>query len=351
MHEKNSLCPFCNTPNYTVSIAKKTPVKTIKEDDEDDNNGEQAPTPLENEKCKPSNDIKEGEFGSRLLRVRSESLTSSELSEDSCITMSPEERKKIEEQMKEQYNHPLARRIEMEAEERRQQHDQSYRRATSERIGRTRGLLSRNFLSGRGRNWNQLMRAFEQNYGDETRVQTLDDLVVLEAAILLSMEQQARRRGRGENSDEDNNGDGRGSFPQMLQMLMARRAAEAARRENNNNDGDNDETLFTRRIPRSRNGRRERMSGFSSEAGATAALLLRGVSEEEQLEMAIAASLREGQAQQSENNSVDNINDNETTNNIANNINNTEQSNESTQQDTTAAPDSAQSGASNSDSA
>lgn len=308
MNEKNTPCPFCGSEQFSVKTVKlvenNDKLEKIKEEEEIDS-------------IKPvKKELKEGEFGSTLSRVRSESLTSSELSEDSGFTMSPEERKRIEEEMREQYNHPLARRMDMEAEERRLQHDQSHRRANSERIRRTRGLLARGLLNNRGRSWNQMVRAFEQSNGEEGRVQTLDDLVVLEAAILLSMEQQAaRRRNRGGNNEDGDTPDQvRGSFPHMLQALMARRAVESS---NGDDDTDEDEEgMFTRRI-RQRQGRIERFAGLSSEAGATAALLMRGISEEEQMEMAIAASLRE--SQQTENNS-ENATVNETEGVAANSV-------------------------------
>jgi len=305
MHEKNCVCSFCNTSQFNVKISKKEENKPEEKNLADIDLEKTAEKVVKKE-------IKDGEFGSRLLRVRSESITSSEISfgddtHTSC-TMSPEERKRIEEEMKEQYDHPLARRIDTEAEERRQEHDQTYRRASSERLGRNRNLLNRSLLSGRGRSWNQIMRAFENTNGENGRVQTLDDLVVLEAAILLSMEQQAaRRRNRDENEGETSD-EMRTSFPQVLHALMARRAAEEARREADDNDEEGD-NVPSRRIHRLRQGRRERMSGMISETGATAALLMRGVSEEEQMEMAIAASLRESQT---ENNTEENNAENNT---------------------------------------
>ena len=313
MNDKNAACPFCNTSPYSVKIAEIKPVKTIDEDDESDNKNITPDSPKIGQP-------KEGEFGSRLLRVRSESLTSSELSEDSCptLTLSAKERGRIEQQMKEQYNHPLARRMEMEAEERRHEHDQRYRRANSDPIGRNRGLLARNFLhsrlqsrgrhsrtlnglspelgDGSRRNWNQIIRSFEQSYGSEGRVQTLDDLVVLEAAILLSMEQQAarRRNARQGNEDGDATENVREGFPEVLHALMSRRVAESSQTGEEDTDDDEENTPSTLRIQRPRPGRRNWMSTLlNSEAGATANLLMRGVSEEEQLEMAIAASLRD----------------------------------------------------------
>lgn len=329
MHDNNAACPFCNTSPYSVKISDIKPVKTI-DDDEIDGKDILPDSP---KIAQP----KDGEFGSRLLRVRSESLTSSELSEDLCpattLTLSAKERERIEQQMKEQYNHPLARRIEMEAEERRHEHDQRYRRANSDPISTNRGLLARNFLHGRlhsrgrhsralnglsaesgdgsRRNWNQIVRSFEQSYGSEGRVQTLDDLVVLEAAILLSMEQQAaRRRNRREgNEDGDATENPREGFPEVLQALMSRRVAESSRTGDEDTDEEEESNLSTLRIQRPRPGRRNWMSTLlNSEAGATANLLMRGVSEEEQLEMAIAASLRD--VQQSQGNEVDNGEDN-----------------------------------------
>lgn len=236
---------------------------------------------------------------------------------DECLVapllVSVEERGKLEEEMRLQHRHPLARRMQQEAEQAR-----IARAAAAAALGQnsassrlTRRLRSR--LGSRHRDWHQIVESFES----EEEYQTLDDLVVIEAAILLSMEEAARREGRVEEQ-ANFNGDrtveyqiNDGSIAQqmnsefsLLQSVLSRRSTHS---EDENVAGNEDEehSLSSERaaaslsapiISRRRGGGR-RMRLGRSVARDTAGLLMRGVSEEEQLAMAIVLSLRESEEQ------------------------------------------------------
>eukprot|EP00549_Striatella_unipunctata_P015905 CAMPEP_0118686208 /NCGR_PEP_ID=MMETSP0800-20121206/7684_1 /TAXON_ID=210618 ORGANISM="Striatella unipunctata, Strain CCMP2910" /NCGR_SAMPLE_ID=MMETSP0800 /ASSEMBLY_ACC=CAM_ASM_000638 /LENGTH=375 /DNA_ID=CAMNT_0006583225 /DNA_START=410 /DNA_END=1537 /DNA_ORIENTATION=+ len=141
-----------------------------------------------------------------------------------------DDRVALEEQMRMQHLHPLSLRIEQEAEERRSQNERNYymnqsnrmsqlrsadsvlRSTRRSRLGRTTSdsLLTSTPGSSRwinptttsnstNRDWNQIVESFERGGG---QVQSLDDLVVIEAAILLSMEEEAARRSQQQNSED-----------------------------------------------------------------------------------------------------------------------------------------------------
>lgn len=206
------------------------------------------------------------------------------------LTTTPEERRLLEEEMQRQRLHPTAQRVLQEEAERRLQNDLAFHgRVQEERAARRRELL-RNYARSQGlgrvdigltpreaagairrgsarggggrrppqaasmpastmqqhRDRNRIADAFES--GRNGSVQSLDDLVILEAALMLSMQ-------------EGGSGDPR-----------ARAAAEAIGSRLNNN------------------------SSLVDAAG----ILMRGISEEEQIAMAIAASLEESGQQEQE---------------------------------------------------
>lgn len=205
-----------------------------------------------------------------------------------------------------------------------------------------------------GREWNRLMEALEassssssnNNNNNRSNAHSLDDLVVLEAAIMLSMEEEAARRRAASNSDNDNHDgvdeDGAmdassaaarstaGLSPadrdRVTQLLRATNSIS----ESNQDGGTLGMLSHTQSTSRDLRSRRRRGGGgggggssdrflvtagggggaggrpylnhhpfhvFSNMASDTtldtAALLMRGISEEEQIAMAIAASLEE----------------------------------------------------------
>eukprot|EP00934_Nitzschia_sp_Nitz4_P006631 Nitzschia sp. Nitz4//scaffold412_size15754//6801//8322//NITZ4_008871-RA/size15754-snap-gene-0.8-mRNA-1//1//CDS//3329551324//6621//frame0 len=238
-------CPFCSTPKFTIQIAKKLSAEEgmarVQEE-------------LESEKASKlahrANSLDGmGGFGANLekdsrvanFRARSESLCSSENEDKTVpgadakmiqsIAMTPEERRRLEDEMRGQSTHPLALQMEAEAHQRQLQHDQEFNTSGQRqaRPFRRRGRASRGTSGRLG-----LQTAMERA--------TMDDLAALEAVI---MDLNGRRSSRSRNS---NSGGGGGVPPRPP-------------------------TADTRL--------------------GTAFMLLRGISEEEQLAMAIAASLQE----------------------------------------------------------
>mmetsp|Transcript_15299 Transcript_15299/g.19137 ORF Transcript_15299/g.19137 Transcript_15299/m.19137 type:complete len:419 (+) Transcript_15299:130-1386(+) len=255
--EKMSVCPFCNNQNLVTTVAKPMEDSDVERREENEQvvieglirkqvndaaPGGAAPAGLKtDEKMSPD----KPEFGSSLkqhVKLRSDSVvsdtdTSSDGTPLTPHVMTAEERSALEDEMKKQHQHPLARRMQQEAEEMRNQNDLVYRRSTGRlRSSTAAGLLHRNFRSsrrGRGgrrekrqHDWNQIVEDFEHDLG--TQVQSLDDLVVLEAAILLSMDEEAQqRRTTGNNNDDYDVQPMRpGGFP-LVQALMSRRAEES----------------------------------------------------------------------------------------------------------------------------
>lgn len=263
-------------------------------------------------------------FGSSLqqiMRARSESLGDVSEQTDSehlaSLALPPDERRALEEEMRAQHSHPLARRVEAEAEERRIQNEREYYRTHSGRIreryspellrfglgsglsgmppdAAQRGLGGSTVQSGlaampsgprRVRDWNQIVDAFESAGHGE--VQSLDDLVVLEAAILLSMEEETRRNqleGRTGLSSFDAASHAREGFPLVQQFLNARGATD--------DEGEDPLQTSVRSVGRPARRRSSLLQGrlrrLSASTGST-----RSLTEEEQVALAIAASLRE----------------------------------------------------------
>lgn len=413
--EKSSACPFCNNPKLTVSVAKQMHAGDVQKREEEEQKVIEATiharakgtdiegsprtsltssTPIS---TPPPSSPGPGGFGSSLerqtsnrLRTRSSSADSDTLSQYSShsntsdlssLAMTPEERRSLEQEMKAQHSHPLARRMQEEAEERRSQNEREFHRTNTNRIRQRQAagealLRSRGLMGGRrgqfgrmasdsrllpgaglegvaggssgsrpsGRNWNQIVEAFEMS-GRGGEVQSLDDLVVIEAAILLSMEEEAaRRRAAATEAGDDGEataaeGGGfdaaqhaRAGFP-LLNSLLSRRSGEANNADENNDSAmlssspssparrpdppetsdpvsrlsvmnsaraETDRAAIAAAAARARTGRRSRFLRSGRAASTTqietAGMLMQGISEEEQVAMAIALSLREESA-------------------------------------------------------
>ena len=144
------------------------------------------------------------------MRARSSSLSESQSStlqspvqEISSLAMTPEERRALESEVRAQHNHPLAIRLEQEEAERRMRNEYEYyqqRSANSNRrtiadVRRQGGaavpLGQQPPLPPRGaRELSRLMEAVEHQ-----RNNNVVDFAVLEAALMMSMQEEARRRG------------------------------------------------------------------------------------------------------------------------------------------------------------
>mmetsp|Transcript_17205 Transcript_17205/g.26636 ORF Transcript_17205/g.26636 Transcript_17205/m.26636 type:complete len:718 (-) Transcript_17205:109-2262(-) len=307
----------------------------------------------------------------RRMRARSESLSSdtsfggggglggtlnsSAASEEQLLrqlSLSSEDRQRLENQMKAQHTHPLARRIEAEAEERRlnneiEYHLANYDRAREARVsaaaaaaglgrhrssgssssgrsGRLHGAIgdSGMVMEGQRRDWNQIVDAFER--GGNGTISSLDDLVVLEAALILSMEQENQRRtassstaGGDQGSEEttilgsdraqasattrsssgfDATAHALAGFP-LVQDLVSNRGYDGNVDEESasTRSGTASNTFADRDFLNNPAIRLERRNHLLRNNRT----LLRGVTEDEQMAMAIALSLRESEADSS----------------------------------------------------
>jgi hypothetical protein len=273
--DKTASCPFCNSPKVGVSVAKQLSEAQVEEQKKDEQRVVEA-----RKRSQSLGNASEGSsdhFGSSLQqysrarsesfnstgRARSESLGNENINPE-VMAMSIEERQRLEAEMKAQLSHPLTMRVEAEAAERRMENDRAYSQSQprNSRFRRRRGRG--------GRDWNQIVDAFER--GGNGQIQSLDDLVVLEAAILLSMGEEARNG----NGDFDPARHARNGFP-LVRNYFNNRQEETAESSSSSS------SYNSRPLPRD--------SGNT--ALDTAAMLMRGISEEDQMAMAIAASLQD----------------------------------------------------------
>jgi hypothetical protein len=314
--EKISSCPFCNSTKLSVTVAKKLSAIQLQEREKEEqrvieavirSRSNSVNSPISKDKENKDNGAETKlSFGTSLeqdsrvalMRARSESFASSgsdnhnHRDEDRLIkslAMTPEERRRLEEEMKAQLSHPLSLRVEAEAHQRRVENDRVHSRSnpTSSRAQRAAELFRSNsrYRDRRGgRDWNQIVDAFER--GGNGEIQSLDDLVVLEAAILLSMDAESRQ---SPNIDAVPNtnfnaarhaGDG---FPLVRSFFG-----------NRNPEGGGGSATARRRLLNG--GGLARAGSMGGMALDTAALLMRGISEEDQMAMAIAASMQEQQS-------------------------------------------------------
>ena len=276
----------------------------------------------------------------QLLRARSSSVSEGDaavhaenINEETLrnnFSLTPEERQMLEDEMRSQCSHPLALRLEAEAEERRLQNEQEYYRNNPTALLRnTAGRYSTGSSrrNNNRRNWNQIVEAFER--GGHGEVNSLDDLVVLEAAMILSMEEEARRRGGGgggsnqpetataatarqragdDMNDLDVERHAEQGFP-LVRSILSRRQGQGlgqGRAAGSDNILENDEAYEMLQSLARRRGRNNPLlrastgnaNGTNTQLGAALGLQMRGMSEEDQLAMAIAASLQEQQPSQ-----------------------------------------------------
>jgi len=407
--EKHVPCPFCNFAKVAVTVAKRMEVKDVEEREKEEQVVIEAKIRARANTFESSASSTDrsaapqpapGEFGSSLVeqnRTRSESMSSVD-STSSTAALTPAERRILEEEMRAQLSHPLSRRMEAEAEERRFENEREYYRSHSHRVRQSRqranedrlwmsrnsvgmppmgvsgrrdrfarlssdtrllntttltsgGLIgttptattSRSGGGGGVRDWNSIVDAFEG--GGNGEVNSLDDLVVIEAAILLSMEEEAARNRatqranaqranqQNEEGDEEETNtfdaaeEAGAGFPSLRSRLSRLQAIRAA--ENNNDDDDDDDEedmLAAINGTTSRRSRRNQLllrrhQGRSSAHMDTAGMLMRGITEEEQIAMALALSLRDAEAARvREQNNNNDGNDNDNNNNGENDV-------------------------------
>lgn len=329
--EKHSVCPFCNHPKMYVAIAKRLGAGEIQERETKEQSmieasiraraqGEEVP--------QIEGAVANNGFGSSLeqnetvRRARSRTMSSDCAGDTSRISggaanmngggvnedvqllrqlsLSSHDRQSLEQEMRAQHTHPLALQMEAEAEERRINNELEYYRNNPQRsrdaaLTRARMLSTQSGGSNNGSLRNRFSRinsaggrSGRRGFGDYPGDgNSLDDMVVLEAALLLSMEEEdARNQG---NSNEGSGGGNSGQLPPsqqatgmpgMLQLLGS-----------------------------DSNGSRRRLRGRTASASSmteSGPSFSRGLlSEDEQVAMAIAISMQEQQDSSSESNKGD----------------------------------------------
>ena len=233
------------------------------------------------------------------------------------LAISPDDRRALESEMRAQLSHDTHRRMESEAEETRMRHVQEWYgsdagmrsrmretrlaelTALLERLGTTnRGGLGDNLIQNGGEyeargaapNLSRLLRALENSsdLGGGGRNRHLEELMRLEAALILGVDDESTQRSRRNNSGR--------RFSRRVSggnELEDNDSGEAVNAEVFGVGGRPPSIRGINRLIRSRQNRR----GVSSTQLDTAELLMRGVSEEEQLAMAIAMSMQQQQPQ------------------------------------------------------
>jgi uncharacterized membrane-anchored protein YjiN (DUF445 family) len=193
---------------------------------------------------------------------------SSEIHEEmGIVAMSPEERRALEEEMRSQSSHPLLQQMIAEAEQQRERHEMEHFERTVERMQSSRNRLTtliRRLERGEDHPVSLLTGTLrEENTGvsnHQSERSHIDQLIMLEAALYLSMNARAGSARRGVRDRQNTNQGG------SLQV-------------DTNSISNN-----------SRNS-----SGIEY---AMANMFLGGISEQEQLELAIQMSLEEADRRQ-----------------------------------------------------
>lgn len=302
--EKHSSCPFCNSHKLNVSVAKKMTAEQLQELEKEEQLVIEARIRSQSigENSESGENNGSETFGSSLqqdarvalMRARSESFASNNSAEHGhqkenimSLAMTPEERRRLEEEMKAQLSHPLTMRVEAEAVERRIRNERAYSRTSGgssprELRAQTAAELFRRRRRG-GRDWNQIVDAFER--GGNGEIHSLDDLVVLEAAILLSMDEESRQARQEESFDAARHA--RDGFPLVRSFFANCRedGSEATRGSSS--------VRRRQQVLNTIDGGSTTSSSGGNTALDTAAMLMRGISEEDQMAMAIAASLQD----------------------------------------------------------
>jgi len=290
-----SPCPFCNHSKIVVTVAKKLDGNDVAKRDEEEQQVIEA-----------------------TIRARSNSVSSVH-SQGSATPMTPDERQNLEREMKSQSSHPIMTQIRRQEDERRDMHDREYNRRSGERYS----MFQREFLMRRR------MEALNNMDDDETSSINrralsasqlgrsgnggLNDLFLIEAALLLSMQNDRASSTSSRSVDaptsgstttnasasaEDNsNNDSAVRRNPLLRALMLQRSRE--------NEEENSYNM--RRTPWDYNDPNEDplvRSGFLGEG-------FPAYSDDDQMAMAIAMSLREEEERNRSQRSLREVQENE----------------------------------------
>lgn len=255
------VCPFCHSPNLSVTLQQTLSAEAIRERQAEEQRAMEAAV-------KARGDTSEEQapgFGSAmdqdehvaLMRKRSSSVSDAGSVSDadlSSVAMTADERQRLESQLRTQQQSPLIQRMQQEELERAFRNEREY-------MEHNAGRIRQRSVRGRRRDWARLIQAFEEGGG----IQSMDDLAMLEAAMrMASAENDAGRRG-GERAEEE--GEEGGPSPLRRRMLDSRSSRRDYPSESSNS--------------------------YLEGPALASQLFMRGMSEEEQLAMAIAASLEE----------------------------------------------------------
>ena len=180
-------------------------------------NGEEVSTPTERVSEGFGSSLENDKFVSRARsRTVSDCERGSEVNKDiqllRQLSLSSEDRIALEREMRAQHTHPLALQMEAEAAERRIANELEYYRNNPQRsrdaaMQRARLIGSESFRNRISRMNPDHMRMVSSrnrhSFNDFSDSTSLDDMVVLEAALLLSMEEEVRANGDQEQLDRN----------------------------------------------------------------------------------------------------------------------------------------------------
>jgi hypothetical protein len=204
-----------------VAIAKRLDALEIQEREEKEQrmieltiqaraNGESVATPIEKVSEGFGSSLENNEFVNRARsRTASEDSRGLNINNDihllRQLSLSSEDRLALEREMRAQHTHPLALQMDAEAEERRIARELEYYRNNPQRTSEAAMLRARMMGSDSFRNRITRMnpesmrmmnpRSGRRTFQDFSGSTSIDDMVVLEAALLLSMEEEARSSG------------------------------------------------------------------------------------------------------------------------------------------------------------
>lgn len=312
--EKNVTCPFCNNSTFDVQVAKQLDDEYVLRREEEEQKviestirARSGPITVSGRTNTTTNDkdisddcvdsittsisssfdasLHGDEFGSNLvrrLRARTESLSARDLNHDSIMTISPEERRQLELEMKDQKSHPLVRMLELEAEETRQRHELEHSERVSRRFLR-RGSLGRRLIQQA--NTSQA-RIENDSTSSSTRGTHDDGLSMLETALLIAIEERSLRdraihSGLMNVQDFDIPDSSYADSMALLQELLSRR--QQLREQNSSGARAN-----------------QRRLGLELQLEAATNMLLSILPEEDQIAMAMAMSIGEANRVQEE---------------------------------------------------
>jgi hypothetical protein len=205
-----------------VAIAKRLDAVEIQEREEKEQkmieltiqaraNGESVGTPIEKVSEGFGSSLENDEFVNRARsRTASEDFSrglhvNNDIHLLRQLSLSSEDRLALEREMRAQHTHPLAIQMDAEEEERRTARELEYYRNNPQRTSEAAMLRSRMVGNESFRNRISRMnpdsmrmlssRSGRRTFQDFSESTSMDDMVVLEAALLLSMEEEARSNG------------------------------------------------------------------------------------------------------------------------------------------------------------